>query len=331
MIFCYNKDRYHILKHSYLSEYKIGYGTFNSIKIDDKLSPFRPTAIDSSTYKTYIKVHQEHLERFRIAHNFRNEEYVQSFNPITKEIIKHKRDVIGYDFNEEYGIMDTTGTASGLKGDMLKEKALLELIEKNEAMLIWYSDMGYTVLINEYVKKLINRIGFDSENLFIFCSSNLCNLTTFLVLIFDEGKIVSTGVAIDKDTKIGLEKALLEAKLAETFYKDTEVSPYKPYTMREHNLTYRFVLELANNKKAISFTEDVQDEIVISPWIESIEFAILNTKSYQDYVTIRCFSKELINCVPDKNGILLSINKKIFKRYSINRDDILAIPPSIIL
>ena len=37
MIFCYNKDRYHILKHSYLSDYKIGYGTFNSIKIDDKL------------------------------------------------------------------------------------------------------------------------------------------------------------------------------------------------------------------------------------------------------------------------------------------------------
>lgn len=225
--------------------------------------------------------------------------------------------------------MDTTGTASGLNGSQVKEKALLELIEKNEALLIWYSNIGYRLLIDEYISKLINGIGFDSNELFIFCSSDLCNFTTFVVLVFDNGKVISTGVAIHKDRVVGLENALLEAKLAESIYKDTKMSPYRLFTMDDHNIFYKFTSELKYTK-TINFVSDVQEELQISPWIKSIEFAILNTKLYQDYVTIRCFSKDLMNFIPDKNSILQSIDKEIFKRYSINRDNILAIPPSII-
>lgn len=103
MIFCHNRERFNILKHSYLSNYKMGYGVFNTIKIKNKLSPFTPAAIDLSVYRKYIKVHQEYLERIRIAHNFRNQEYIKTFNPITEEVLRHKRDIIGYGYNEEYG------------------------------------------------------------------------------------------------------------------------------------------------------------------------------------------------------------------------------------
>ncbi|WMM24463.1 YcaO-like family protein [Tissierella sp. MB52-C2] len=331
MIFCYVRKHYQILKYSYLSNYKIGTGAFSTIKIGDKLSPFTPSAISLSKYNMYKKIHQEYLERFRIAHNVNNYSEFQSFNPLTKEINTHTRNVLGYGDNKEYGTMDTTGTASGLSSKELKEKALLELIEKNEVMLIWYLEKGFNVLIDEEIKKLINSIGFHSEDIYIFCSSNLCNLTTFAVFLFDDKGIVSTGVSLNKDPKKALTNALLEAKLLESFYRDSETSPYKSFNQYNYKIIYEFIDKLSKSMKCINFVDDIQQDIILSPWINSIEFAVLNTNSYQEYVTIRCFSKELLNAIPSDGNILANLDKKIFRIYHLDEDGILKKPSCIIL
>lgn len=331
MLFCYFNERYQILKYSYLSNYKIGSGVFSTIKIGNTLSPFTPSAIDLSKYNVYKKTHQEYLERFRVAHNINNCSKFQSFNPLTNEINTHIRNILGYGNNEEYGAMDTTGTASGLPSKELKEKALLELIEKNEVMLIWYLGKGFNVLINQKIRRLIVSIGFHSEDIYIFCSNNLCNLTTFAVFLFNDKKIVSTGVSLDKDSKEALTNALLEAKLLESFYRDSEISPYKSFNENDYKIIYEFVDELSKSMKGINFVGNIQQDVILSPWINSIEFAVLNTKSYQDFITVRCFSKELLNAIPDTENILYSIDKKIFKTYHLDESSIFKKPPCIIL
>lgn len=331
MIFCYFKKRYQILEYSYLSNYKIGTGAFSTIKIGDKLSPFTPSAIGLSKYNVYKKIHQEYLERFRIAHNVGNYSEFQSFNPLTNKINTHTRNVLGYGHNKEYGTMDTTGTASGLPSKKLKEKALLELIEKNEVMLIWYLEKGFNVLIDEEISQLIDSIGLYSEDIYIFCSSNLCNLTTFTVFLFNDKEIISTGISLDKNSKKALTNALLEAKLLESFYRDSETSPYKSFSQDNHKIAYEFVSNLSKKMKSTNITEDIQQDINLSLWINSIEFAVLNTNSYQDHVTIRCFSKDLLNAIPSGENILANLDKKIFRMHHLQEDIVLSKPSCIIL
>lgn len=331
MLFCYFNERYQILKYSYLSNYKIGTGFLSTLKIDNKLSPFIPSAIGLSKYNVYKKMHQEYLERFRIVHNVDNHEQCQSFNPLINEINTYTRDVLGYGNNKEYGAMDTTGTASGLPSKELKEKALFELIEKNEVMLIWYLEKGFNVLIDEEIRKLINSIGFHSEDIYIFCSNNLCNITTFAVFLFNDKKIVSTGVSLDKDSKKALTNALLEAKLLESFYRDSEISPYKSFNQNDYKTIYEFIDELSKSLKSINIDEDIQQDITLLPWISSIEFAVLNTNPCQEHITIRCFSKELLNAIPSIENILYSMDKKIFKIYHLDESSVLKKSPCIIL
>lgn len=331
MLFCYFNERYQILKYSYLSNYKIGTGAFSTIKTGNKLSPFTPSAIGLSKYNVYKKMHQEYLERFRIAHNLDNHEQFQSFNYLTNEINTHTRNILGYGNNKEYGAMDTTGTASGLPSKELKEKALFELIEKNEVMLIWYLEKGFNILIDEGIRQLIDSIGFHSEDIYIFCSNNLCNLTTFAVFLFNDKKIVSTGVSLDKDSKKALTNALLEAKLLESFYRDSQISPYKSFSQSDFKITYEFVNDLSKKMKNINIAGNTHQNITLSPWINSIEFAVLNTNPCQEHITIRCFSKELLNAIPSIENILYSMDKKIFKIYHLDESSVLKKPPCIIL
>lgn len=331
MIFCYYQEGYYISKYSYLSNYKIGSGVFSTIKKGDRLSPFTPSAIDLSKYNVYKKVHQEYLERFRIAHNIDNNSKVKSLNPVTGQIFTHNRSILGYGFNDEYGVMDTTGTASGLPSNELKEKALLELIEKNEVMLMWYLGKGFNVLMDQNIRRLVNSIGFHSEDIYIFCSNNLCNLITFAVFLFNNNKIVSTGVSVDKDSNKALFKALLEAKLLESFYRDSQISPYRLFGQYEYKIIYEFVKNLSREMESINMMENVQQNIILSPWIDSIEFSILNIKAYQEYVTIRCFSKELLNSIPNSKNVLSSLDKKIFKEYGLDKKNVLEKPSCAIL
>lgn len=198
-------------------------------------------------------------------------------------------------------------------------------------MLIWYLGKGHNVLIDKNIQQLINRIGFNSKDIYIFCSSNLCNLTTFVVLLFNDGKIISSDVNADKDSKKALTNALLEAKLLESFFRDSEISPYKLFNQYHHKIIYRYVESLSKKMGDVCNICSIQQNVILLPWITSIEFAVLNTKSYQDFITIRCFSKELLNSIPSKKNILADLNKKIFKQYGINETIILKIPPCIIL
>lgn len=331
MLFCYFGKSYQVLKNSYLLNQKIGFGCFSTIKIDNKLSPCTPSAIDLSKYNVYKKIYQEFLERYRIACNMNNYSKIESFNPLMKKVIKNNRHVIGYLYNNEYGFMDTTGTASGIYSKRLKEKALLELIEKNEAMLIWYLEKGCKIIINQQIKDLINSIGFYSEEIYIFSSSNLCNLNTFLIILFHNEKVIATGVSIDKDSSKALYKSLLEAKLIEALYMDENISSYNKFTKNDYEIIYKYVKYLSNNMGNVYFKKDIKQEIILASWINSIEFAILNTKLNQEFITLRCFSKQLLNCIPNKEYIIKCINKDIFTEYNVNKNYIVDKPDSIIV
>lgn len=81
-----------------------------------------------------------------------------------------------------YGHQDTTGTASGLDSPMLIEKAICELLEKNELMLMWYKKLCYLIKITDTVSKILKKYGLKEKNVKIFYSQNISNIHTIIFL-----------------------------------------------------------------------------------------------------------------------------------------------------
>ena len=60
----------------------------------------------------------------------------------------------------------------------------------------------------------------------------------------------------------------------------------------------------------------------IANWIKEIYVGLLNKENDYSPITVKCISKELFNCMPQKNYILDSKNKKILKEFDISEKEI---------
>lgn len=331
MLFCNCEVEVYSNKKTFLNDYWLSYGTLATFRKNRKISPNTPSSIDRKRHSSFIKLHQEYLERTRIAHNYSNIDEVKSFNLINQDINSIKRSDIFYGYNELYGVMDTTGTASGLKSALLKEKSILELIEKNEGLLLWYKLLGYRVKKTDEINKLIKSIGFYSDEIFIYAAENILNIPSFFIFLVSKGKIMATGASCNQNQYAGLKNALLEAKLLESVNREDSLYCYKELDDAGVTYVYQHIQKLETMLEEKQYDFCNHNELVYPNWIESLEVAVLNTKSYQEWVTIRCFSKDLVNSIPIKENIMKSMEKKIFKVFKLEWEEIDKIPSCIIM
>ena len=331
-MFSYNNYSYTVIKSSYLHDLKMGGGQFSTIKIKDKISPYKSTAIDYNKRILFKKIHQEFLERYRIAvNNIAISNAILCQDIINQRIIKTDRDNLGYGYNDLYGNMDTTGTASGLNSQRIINKAILELIEINDAMLLWYKGLGYSLAIDSNISKLIKKTGFSSDKIFIFVSNNLSNCNTFTVVCFKNKKLAASGVNSDMSSYKALFNALTEAKLIEALFNDQEANVYKNFTLADHIQIYERVNNFKKHMKKYHMCNSQVTTIKFPQWLKSLEIGVLNTKLSQDFISIRCFSKDLINSIPLKSNILNELDKTIFNVFNIDYKTIKQLPDCIII
>lgn len=320
MIFAnkYNRIRYQT--NSFLYSYKVVEGSLEQIKFDNKVIPYTTSSIDKSLQIAYIKAYNEFLERSRIGYNLLLDISKYAYNLKDGNSIQIKSIDIGYVQKGRFGTMDTTGTASGYGSSFLCQKALLELIEKNDLILIWYRFMGYSLVINDEIINILKKIGLDPKNISVFVCNNISSAFTSVTIMFDDyGNVVSSGVCCDLDVNKSVLNSLLEAKLLQKIYSDQSYSPF-PQSLK--NVYFNHISNMKSNMYKITLTElskrfKREVEIELKDWVSSIYYCVLNTMEHQSFTTVRCFSEELLSCLPIKYNIMKNIDKKIIEKYNI--------------
>lgn len=162
---------------------KIAYCNSYRLKKNEYYAPSTGCAIDKFNQMAVLKSYNEFLERFRLG-----------IGGLSKENIQ-----INYGYNENYGVIDTTGTASGKISKEIIYKAKTELIEKNEIFLFWYTKDSNFYVVNQSfeIKNFIKKLNFIAQEHIIFCIRNLSNLYTILCISFKESFLTGCGVAAD--------------------------------------------------------------------------------------------------------------------------------------
>lgn len=334
MLFKNSKNGIRLLTNHFLNDPYLCSGVLESNVVNQYRFPFDTSSISNSKRITYIKAYNEFLERKMIGHNTFNNNEVPCLNLINGKKLILKRSEVGYGYSHKYGIIDTTGSASGKHSEFVKSKCLLELIEKNEVLLLWYKKLGKYVEKNKFLRSYLSKYGFESHEVEVFYSSNISNTHVFIVLVFEDEKIIGSGVSANLSEISALKDSIKEAKLLSTLYRDDESSPYNKlgYLTNKEVISYINNLKVTLNSYSLN-SYDVQtipEKIIIDDWINDLVLVFLSLSKNNNSFTIRCVSTDLLNCIPAKNNIKQSKENKIIKKYAIVKE-LENIPDSVIL
>ncbi|KQL58303.1 MULTISPECIES: hypothetical protein [Bacillaceae] len=329
MIFT-GKKNYGTVVNDFLVNPYISYTNLGSVQTVEGNTPSASTGIDKKKHISLIKAYQEHLERRRMGFANLNNIKVKAYNHVRQSEIERFSTDFGYGKSNFYGHSDTTGSASGLCSVDIKKKALTELLEKNEMYLFWYKKLGFKVMINNDLHRLINSFAFYSERIEMFFSKNITNCVTVFVILIANNRIQASGVALDSDFYTAFRTALAEAYTIEWQIRNNPLSHLNNYSDKFHEGVVKYVDYLSESlslEKPLEVSNN--PDIEVDSWITSIDYHVL--PGADDNLTIKCASKNLYNCLPQKKYILSGFNRAINQIYNIKKQDIRNTPECILL
>lgn len=316
MLYSYNNISYCMYKSKFLNNPKLAVGNFGTYVYGGQRTQNIASAIGFDKHLMFRKLYGEYLERFRIGINASGG-IVKTLNIIDGTIKTRKRIDLSYGYNPTFGYVDTTGSASGTKSLRVIEKAFSELIEKNEMFLMWYSKFGYILIFDESVIDILNRYGLSQKETVVFLSNQLSNAFTIAVVIFEENKVISVGISLNKNEKQGLVLAIEEAILLKEQNLDESVNVYNKILNQEEYVDVYSMINYFKTKFKPIFLKDLRkyNKIEVESFIKNVEVCVLNVSPNQESITIRCISEDLFNCIPLKHYVLKSNNniKTIFQ------------------
>lgn len=325
-----DKKYFNVISDNFLSKQYIGYTSAGSLNTAAGITPGEGCAIDKSKSIALIKAHEESLERKKIAIQMDKNEKVQVLNYIDKSIYEVPSKYYGYGFNETYGYVDTTGTISGVKSTNAIEGAILELIEKNEMLLLWYKFLGFYIKKESSLEELIRNMNFSSERVEIFFSKNLSNMPVFFVILISDDKLIASGAGIHRNSELALEKAMNEARLLEWQNKNNNQSTLTLLSEIDQDKIIKHINLMRDQMEKISFEKFIEETLLLPGWLSSLEFHVLNSITDTGSLTIKCLSQNILNCLPKKEYIFLK-EKELHKQYSITKESITEIPDCFLL
>lgn len=297
----------------------IGLGVFKVEKTKNKkkIFPYSNTSSGKNKIEIFGKLYNEFLERFKMVNNYRSNKKTEIIliNGLKKTLVK--RNVLTYGYDSKYGHKDTTGTASGLNSAILIEKAICELLEKNELMLMWYKKLCSLVKITPAVKAVLLQYGINEKNIKIFYAQNISNIHTIIVFILNDNlQIIGSGISGDKDVMHTLVSAIEEALMQKWM---DELSPKSMY-LKNNKKFDDYFFTLCNVKQiSIENLKSVQ-KIIINPPFDDIEVGLLNIAGCRREITIKAISKTMFNCIPTISNIRKNKTRVISVLYGIEKE-----------
>ena len=274
-MFDYYNEAFFLNKTVFKNDPVIAMGVFKCEKTKDKKKVFPYTNTSASKSKSVAlgKLHSEFLERFKITYHHRVSKKTTSikFGDLSQSIICN--DALTYGGDKIYGHKDTTGTASGFCSNKIIEKAICELIEKNELMLMWYKKLCFKVQHSQSVNEKIISYGLNPEKIKLFFVQNITNLFTIVCFILnDDDLIIGSGISCDKDVNSALLSSIEEAIMQEwvdTFAQDKIFS-------KDDDALKKYFAELCDVKPIDIATLSPVRNIEIDKRFDDIEIVLLS-------------------------------------------------------
>lgn len=296
----------------------IGLGVFKVEKTKNKkkIFPYSNTSSGKNKVEIFGKLYNEFLERFKMVNNYRSNKKTEIIliNGLKKTLVKRNALTYGYDL--QYGHKDTTGTASGLNSNILIEKAICELLEKNELMLMWYKKLCSLITINTAVQVVLMQYGINEKNIKIFYAQNISNIHTIIVFILNDNlQIISSGISGSTDAMSSLVLAIEEALMQKWM---DELSP-KPRHLKNNKKFDDYFFALCNVKQISIKNLNPVQKIIINKPFDDIEIGLLNIAGYRREISIKAISKTMFNCIPTISNIKKNKTKAIAIIYDIEK------------
>lgn len=289
-------------------QWHIGYLNGAKVRKDNYYYPGSGTAISNKQQLTFKKMYSEYLERFLLSIGG----YTRNGTYIT------------YGENIKYGYIDTIGTATGESFTKIINKALRELIEKNELLIFWYSERfnGYKVNFSQFDNKLIKDLNFIANEHHAIALKTFSNYYTVITLSFLDRQLTGCGMSCNFSIEKALHESLLENKLIEWQNFKNDCSKFYHNIQSENKITYDYLIMRTKKAKSIISKKDKIShiDIILNKDIPFPEIVLLNKKGNLKTKTIKLVSDFFINCVPNNKNILLSTNQGVFQSININND-----------
>ena len=318
-MFDYYQNSFFIKRTVFINDPKISLAIFKVEKTKNKkkVFPYAHTSSGKNKAVLFGKLHNEFLERFKMVYNYRTNKKTNVILLHNAKIIPIKRKVLSYGYDAIYGLKDTTGTASGLGSAALIEKAICELLEKNELMLMWYKKICRLVKITDSVNAILLQYGLSANRTKIFYVQNISNIHTVIVFILDAGNnIIGSGISGDKAVYAALISAIEEALMQKWIDELSEQSLYGKDDNKFKNYFDNLCrIEGKNIDKLKPVTE-----IKIKSSFNDIEIGLLNLAGFQREITIKAVSKTLMNCIPSISNIRKNKNRLIVTFFEIEKE-----------
>ncbi len=293
-------------------------------------TPIDSCAIDSLKIQSLLKCYHEYLERINIGFQLAVAEDVMVLNYIDFQFTSLKRLNFGYGETKLFGKVDTTGTAAGLRSDQVVKAGILELIEKNEMLLLWYCKKGVYFKKNAFIKKTIANMAFSSERVEIFMCQEISNYFSIFVVLISQNSVVASGAGISDSKVSALKKALCEARLLEWQNKNNKLSSYYSMNDYQRSSVLKHINKIVFELPKVDFYEEEVKNLEVVTWVKTMYVHPLNLSNSYGPLIVKCISKELYNCVPLKENIINSLDKAIAKKYKLS-DKYLKLIPNCIL
>ena len=317
MIFT-NKSSYGVKSDMFLSNINIGYVNFSRVKIKQGTTAGSAFSVDENKQLSLIKSYNEYLERLFLGIPLSTNKTISSVNLEKNIVSSRKYSEFGYG-NHEFGFNDTTGTSSGKLSEVIIQKALTELIEKNEVFCFWYGLKGEKLKQDKEIHDLINDYNFISNMFKIYVVRELSNYSTVIVMGFLEGKLLTSGVCCSITMEQSLILALKEAKGIEWQTFNNPLAKANKFSDKLHKKILKKVKFMDEIYKVIT-KDSIQATryIETADWINHVEISVIGDDINRGVKTIKCISKQLLNSVPIKINIERQKDKEIIKRYLID-------------
>ena len=292
----------------------IAYMNMERVKTIEGVTVGNATAMDKNVQISLKKCYSEYLERVYLGLPLLKSNITETIN-----FIQRKKDInlisdFGYG-THSFGHNDTTGSAAGSESVCILQKAVLELIEKNEVFCFWYGRAGKYIEENEYIKTIINSLGFKATEFYCFLLNEISNFYTIIVMGFYENKLITTGVSCCNDMKECIYKAFQEARIVEWQQYNNGNSNFDKFSANTQREYYKFVQEKTKYMNRGLIQNVRHEKLKLAKWIQNIWIKLIYADVRRNVKMVKCISDELLTALPTKSNIVEASQKDIIIRY----------------
>lgn len=310
MYFLYLNDKCIYTNTRFINKSKTVVGSIAPIRFGNIEIPAVSSATDSSFNISLCKLFSEFLERNIIGVHYKSEKRILTYDLLNCELDYLPASDFSYGEEGKYNCVDTTGSAAGNNSYDVINKAISELIEKNELFLFWYCKKGKLIENNIFIQKILFNYGLAEFENFLFMSNNLSNWPTVIYVSFNNKAIVTTGICCAKKLSDAIEGAICEGKTLRVL--DVLKHPNTDNRMKLE--VYNFIRNYTSESKTVNqnLKRTLIHDLKIADWIDDLYIGLFDSSIHGKVVTVS--SNSLIKCIPNNENLAFCRNTHIVKK-----------------